>query len=141
CETVSALCFLGGWCAAGGRAAFSSAGTAVFGEVGEQDIHLCVTGAHADHPALALVLDQSRGAQHIEVRGERSRRQVEPLAQLADRQALRPGLHEGAKGGQPGFLAECTEGGKSIGGIHDSYIPESWNYLSSRKRRKGDGGN
>ena len=83
-----------------------------------------VSGTHADHPALALVLDQAGGAQHVEVGGQRGRRQVEPLAQLADRQPVVAGLDQGAEGGQPGLLAEGAEGGKGLGGIYDSYIPE-----------------
>ena len=44
-----------------------------------------VSGAHADHPALALVLDQAGGAQHVEVGGQRGRRQVEALAAIGVR--------------------------------------------------------
>lgn len=62
---------------------------------------------------------------------ERRRRQVELLAQFADRQSVGTGLDEGAEGRQPGVVAEGVEGGDGLGVIHNSIIPEIWKCVNS----------
>ncbi len=47
---------------------------------------------HPDHPAVAPVVDQVGGTQGVEVGGQGRGGDVEPLAQLADGQAVMAGL-------------------------------------------------
>src|SRR5690348_9909208 len=111
---------LAAWLAGLRRTACSGAGAAVFGEVGEQCVHLRVVGAYPDDPSLALVPHQPRRAQHVQVRGERGRWQVEVLAQLAHGQAFRPGLDEPTESTQAGFVAEGAQRGEGGFDFHNS---------------------
>ena len=93
---------------AGGRAGHAAA-TAILGEIADQVVHRAVFGGVDQLAAQAPLGHQPGMQQLLQMKGQRGRRDAEPLGDRASRQPVGPGRHQQPEQRQPGILGKGAE--------------------------------
>ena len=76
-------------------------------------------------------MHQRRVAQDVELCRQCRGREVEPVAQVADGQAVRAGLDQFPERSEAGLVAQRAQGLQCGVGLHDSIIMEIWKCVNS----------